>query len=538
MFIHSESYARFCKLLTLAEEVFAAGNFLAAVRLAQMAARYAFPGNVGLFGSPRLERLLLDIGKEIPVASVCGVQHHDENMRKVLHILSYGRPVGGDSRFVWRWIQEDRNNQHFVAITSQDEIEGDHEFPEILRRSTENSGGFLWMPNASTSNPLEQARELRVLCQEMDIVVLHLFPYDIVPLLALAVGCDSIKTIFVNHSDHTFWIGASVAHFVVHLRRQSPLFLRNRRGLNSEKFSILPIPLHFSPSSVTRVQAKRELGYESDIVLLLTIAAPFKYSSPGQIGFLDLVVPVISENPQTVLLAVGPDPEGSWLSASILTEGRIVPLGTQYDNDLLYAAADVYLDSVPFSSITSVLEAGALGVPLIGYFPNPELELLGAGAPGLDNAMELANDMKSYQALLTRLIRDEEFRRRSGERVQSQILSLHTGDNWLNALHDLYVRVESINVRGCLMEDNDSFESSRLNLALVQLYRRSWNIGQLIRNFIGILPYRDRFSITWHLYLMGFDLTISNLLPPPFYAATLGIARRMKSLIRQIRQSR
>jgi hypothetical protein len=537
MFILSEAYARFCKLLTLAEEYFAVGNFSAAVRLAQIAARYAFPGNVGLFGSPRLERLLLELGKQIPVASVCGVRHRDENTRKVLQILSYGRPVGGDSRFVWRWMQEDRNNQHFVAITSQADIEGDYEFPEILRQAAENSGGFLWMPDASTSNPLEQARELRALCQEMDIVVLHLFPYDIVPVLALAVGCDSIKTLFVNHSDHTFWIGASVAHSIVHLRRQSPLFLSNRRGLDSEKSSILPIPLYSSPSSVTRVQAKRELGYESDVVILLTIASSFKYSSPDQIGFLNLVTPVISENPQTVLLAVGPDPEGSWLSASLRTKGRIVPLGPRYDNDLLYAAADIYLDSVPFSSITSVLEAGTLGVPLLGYFmPNHELELLGAGAPGLDSAMELTSNIESYQALLTRLIRDDEFRRRSGQRVQMQILSLHTGDKWLNAVHDLYVRVENINVRGCLMEDNDSFESSVLNLVLVQLYR-PWNLRQLIRKFIGVLPYRDRLSITWHLYLMGFDLTISNLLPPPFYEVTLGIARWMKRVIRPFRQS-
>jgi len=168
--------------------------------------------------------------------------------------------------------------------------------------------------------------------------------------------------------------------------------------------------------------------------------------------------------------------------------------------------------------------------------PNHELELLGAGAPGLDSAMELTSNIESYQALLTRLIRDDEFRRRSGQRVQMQILSLHTGDKWLNAVHDLYVRVENINVRGCLMEDNDSFESSVLNLVLVQLYR-PWNLRQLIRKFIGVLPYRDRLSITWHLYLMGFDLTISNLLPPPFYEVTLGIARWMKRVIRPFRQS-
>ena len=530
----TQASARFCDLLTLVEEYFAAGNLSAAVRLAQIAARYAYPGNVGLFGSPRLERLLLELGKQIPSASGCGVRHRDGKSRNVLHVLSYGRPVGGDSRFVWRWMQEDRNSRHSVAITTQADIEDTYKVPEFLRQSAENSGGFLRTLSAPTSNPLEQARELRALCQQMDIVALHLFPYDIIPLLALAAGCDTIKTLFVNHSDHTFWIGASVAHSVVNLRRQSPHFLRNRRGLYPDKSSILPIPLKYSPPSVTQVQAKRALGYEPDVVLLLTIASPFKYTSPGQIGFLDLVTPVLAKMPQAVLLAVGPDPKGAWRSASISTEDRIVLLGARWDNDLLYAAADVYLDSVPFSSITSLLEAGSHGVPLLGYgLPNPALELLRPGAPGLDNAMELANDVESYRTLLTRLISDAKFRRRSGQRVQGLILSLHTGSNWIHAVHELYARVERSNDRDCLVENNDTFEMSALNLALVQLYGQ-WNIRQLIRNFVGTLPYYSRLSITWCLHLKGFDICFSNLLPPPAHGIILGVGRKAKRIIHRL----
>ena len=525
------AYARFCDLLTLVEEYLAAGNLSAAVRLAQIAARYAYPGNVGLFGSPRLERLLLELGKQIPSASGCGVRHRKEHSRNVLHVLSYGRPVGGDSRFVWRWMQEDRNSRHSVAITTQADIKDTFDVPELLRESAENSGGFLRTLSAPTSNPLEQARELRALCQQMDIVALHLFPYDVVPLLALAAGCDSIKTLFVNHSDHTFWIGASVAHSLVHLRRQSPHFLRKRRGLYPDKSSILPIPLKYSPPSLTQVQAKRALGYEPDVTLLLTIASPFKYASPGQIGFLDLVTPVLAKMPQAVLLAVGPDRKGAWRSASAQTQGRIVPSGARWDNDLLYAAADVYLDSVPFSSITSLLEAGSHGVPLLGYgLPKPELELLRPGAPGLDNGMELANDVGSYRTLLTRLVSDPDFRRRSGQRVQASILSLHTGINWIHAVHELYARVDRSNDRDCLLENDDTFEISALNLALVELYGH-WNVRQLIRNFVGSLPYHTRLSITWRLHLKGFDLCFSNLLPPPAHGIILRVGRKAKRIV-------
>jgi hypothetical protein len=529
----SEAYGRFCDVLTLAEGYFAAGDSVAAVRLAQVAARYAFPANAGLFASPRLEQLLLELGKRIPAASDRAPPHGGDK-RNILHVLTYGRPVGGDSRFVWRWIQEDRDSRHSVAITAQSDVDGIYEMPEALRQAAENSGGFLRILETPTSRPLEQASELRGICQAMDLVVLHLFPWDIIPILALAAGCEFTKTLFINHSDHTFWIGAGVAHSIVHLRRQSPLFLRGRRGLSPGKASVLPIPLDFSPPTLTREQAKAKLGIAPDTVLLLTIASPFKYDAPGQAAFLDLAVPVLSALPQAVLIAVGPEPKGAWQAAGLQTRGRIAPLGARWDNALLYTAADIYLDSLPFSSITSLLEAGSYGAALLGYrLPDPDLELLGPGAPGLDDAMELAADSDAYQALLRRLIRDEVFRRQSARRVQEKILRLHTGSGWLDCVRRIYANVEGRDDRGCFAEKKDVSDASALDSVLRRLYsRQPASFRRLIARCIGTLSYRTRFSITWRLYRIGFELCFLNLLPPPTDAMVRGVWRRMKSLLR------
>lgn len=507
------SYARYCRLLELAEARVAAGDLAAAVGLAQIAARYAFPGNVGLFSSPRLERLLLAIGKQIPSRPCPHTQHREDGRRRILHVLSYGRPVGGDTRCAWRWMQEDRGNRHSVAITSQADLAGLYEVPEVLRQSAESSGGFLKTLEAPTSKPLEQAVELRLLCQEMDIVVLHLFPYDVVPVLALAAGCPAAKTLFVNHADHTFWIGGSVAHSIVHLRRQSASFLTKRRELQAAIPATLPIPLPCSRPAIPSSEAKAKLGYSPDTVLLVTIASPFKYSSPGQVGFLDLVAPVLARHPQAVLVAVGPENTGSWKSAALSTNGRIVPLGTRWDNDVLYAAADVYLDSVPFSSITSLLEAGTRGVPLLGYgSPDSELMLLGPGAPGLEQAMLLAGDAEAYRSLLSRLITDLEYRQQSGRQVQADILSLHTGKNWVDAVGRLYAEGERIETRGCLAGEADTFEAGALNRALGELYHGS-KVRKSIAHYLGALDYPTRAVLTWRLYRTGFDLSYLNLLP-------------------------
>ena len=226
------SYDQYCELLALGESRLAAGDLAAAAALANVAARFAFPGRVGLFGSPRLENLLLQIGRQLPAVQKIAKGQVDARRRNVLHILSYARPVGGDSRYAWRWIQQDRESRHSVVLTTQADVKGFYEIPKILTDAVADSGGFLQALAAPPTKQLAQASELRALAQGMDVIALHLFPYDIIPTLALAAGCDSSKIVFVNHADHTFWVGSSVCHSIVHLRSQSPQFLRERRGLD------------------------------------------------------------------------------------------------------------------------------------------------------------------------------------------------------------------------------------------------------------------------------------------------------------------
>jgi hypothetical protein len=151
--------------------------------------------------------------------------------------------------------------------------------------------------------------------------------------------------------------------------------------------------------------------------------------------------------------------------------------------------------------------------------------------------MELAGNAESYQAMLTRLIADAEYRRRKGQRVQAQILSLHTGKNWVQAVHDLYAQVERTDVRGCLLGDNDVFEASALNVALFQLYG-CVHPRKMIGKYIGALPYRSRLPITWRLYRMGFDLCFLNLLPPPADVIARHAGRWARTVLRKVLRPR
>ena len=532
--------AQFDTVLSLAESALAEGDRHAAAALAQIAAASTFPSHIGLFASPRLEALLLGIGRRLSIGATRGERPQEGGQAAagkpaVLHVLTYARPVGGDSRFVWRWIDQDRSSRHSVAVTAQDDVE--FAVPEALIDAAEGSGGAVHVLAASADRPLERARQLRALCRDVDTVVLHLFPGDVIPVLALAAECEGVRVAFVHHSDHTFWVGASVTNLMAHCRTQPPGFLASRRALDPGRAALLPIPLTPPGRGRGLADAKRALGVPVDAIVLLTIATPFKFTSIGGIGFLDLVVPVLQRMPQAVLLAVGPKPQGAWQAAIERTQGRILALGTRWDTDAIYDAADIYLDPFPFSSSTSLLEAGSRGIPLLAYCPpRPEAWLLGPGAPGFEDGLEQAGDVAAFETSLTRLIDEADHRERRGRIAREAILSKHSGAGWRDAVAGVHTALRQADGATCLRGDQDGFEAGPLDLAVAQLYASvQTGVADAIHGVIGPWPWRRRLPILWRLRRSGLSFFASDLAPRPaarFVAARLPwIGQAVSSLI-------
>ncbi|MEI6239528.1 MAG: hypothetical protein WCR51_04005 [Planctomycetia bacterium] len=91
--------------------------------------------------------------------------------------------------------------------------------------------------------------------------------------------------------------------------------------------------------------------------------------------------------------------------------GRVLCMGTVPSPTRHRAAADIYLDSYPFCSITSMLESAALGTPVVAYQPYPEeLEILYSECPWLPADRHLARDPGHLVELLDALIDDRSLR--------------------------------------------------------------------------------------------------------------------------------
>jgi hypothetical protein len=167
----------------------------------------------------------------------------------------------------------------------------------------------------------------------------------------------------------------------------------------------------------------------------------------GDVNFAEAHVSLLNKYQNAILIVIGAGDSGEdWSEAIALTEGRIKVLGETKDTATFYQAADIYVDSFPFVSITSLLEAGSYGVPLVSRYPyqSDDCGVLGSDMPGLADNLIRVNNLKEYTQVLVELVENEEYRLSLGEASRDKIAANHWGENWQRLLEDIYSQAMTV----------------------------------------------------------------------------------------------
>lgn len=484
----------------------------AAATFAQMAGALAWLNHPGLFASPTLEVLLRDLAGLLPEARrrrADGVSRQRAR-EQVAHVLTAAYATGGHTRMVTRWIEADPGRAHQVILTHQQ----GRPIPATLADAVRAAGGRVTVLDQGLGGLLPRAAALRALVADTDVVLVSAHPYDVVPALALA-GSET-PAAFVNHADHVFWLGVGAATIVLNLRGSGRRLSIARRGVAEARCAIVARPLGSALSrSLPREDAKRLLGLEPSTIVLFTAADASKYEPFDSTSFLELLVPVLERHPNATLVAAGPSSSGAWARASARTGGRVMALGRRLDMAALHAAADVYIDSYPFASLTSLTEAGGLGVPLLAYRGHPdEAEVLGVDSPGLDETVLQPREPEAFRDELSRLIVDVAGRVELGLRTQLAIADAHSGDGWRAARDRLYVMVREVSPRP---EIGTAPRGTGILDILVERTQREtgWATGLpgVLADHAGLLPAGLRLSTWWRGRRDGAPIGGQTLLP-------------------------
>lgn len=431
--------AQFDEFLAAARRALDRGRLDAAAGLAQIAALYAWRNPVGLFASDDLEQFVRDIGARLHKPP--RRRSHLASPEIVLHVATQAYPTGGSTQAIAAWIRRDAGRRHRVCLTAQ----GSHEIPAKLLDAVASRSDVSLL-GMRLGGLLARAQALCAAASQADVVVMHNHPSDVVPALAFAAAEDPPPIVFVDHCDHVFWLGTCVARVLMSMRDSGRALALSRRGVEAQRCAVVPRPLRPVGREVGREEAKRRLGLPLDKVLLVTAADGSKFLSAGAPGLLDVLLPVLEGRSDLILRAAGPDPTGPWEAAAAATDGRVRALGLLPDVSLLQQAADIYIDSFPFSSLTSLLEAGMYATPVVTYRGHTEeCDVLGADTRGLEPHMLSPRTPEELHRAMVELVIDAEGRRERGGRTRDAILETHAEESWRSAVDQLYARAAESN---------------------------------------------------------------------------------------------
>ena len=317
-----------------------------------------------------------------------------------------------------------------------------NEVPAALADLILHSGGDVlkFDPNASL---LSRAIQLRKAALEADIIVLHLFPDEIIPIVALGVSLEP-PVLLMNVADHEFWSGGSIADVVLNLRQSGDEWIVRHRGI--ERIGYLPTPL--APADIT-VEQRSELGVVTRKALEIPLEAPviltsgeaYKYKPLPDFNFFDAARAILTSCTDAYLLALGPNEVDEWKALRCHTGGRVRAVGLQKNVAAYRACADIYLEGFPFGSNGAFLESCMDGIACVRA---PQVCLPLVSSDGLAPAeLDQPGNVAMYVKRAIELITDKGERQRCGESLAKSVRERHTGSGWIKYLNNLQTQLPS-----------------------------------------------------------------------------------------------
>ena len=488
------NFARFEAEVDLAASAYTKGELEMAAFYAATASTIATHTHCGIFSSPRLEAILNAIGRQIAPGDNAVKRSRTGAFRKVLHVGSELSSVGGLTRMISRWIDADSDRTSSVVLTQHR-----GEVPGHLTDAIQRSGGELHRLNRSIGSRFDWVRTLRRIGSSHDVIILHIHCEDVIPVLAFADESGLPPILFLNHADHLFWLGTSVADLVLNLRDAATDISISRRGVKVDRNFLLPTIVAPTTRLQSRADAKSSLGLRQDSLLLLSVARRPKYRTIDGMSFADRHVKLLEKYPQAQLVVVGSGEPDDWQAAKARVGGRITGLSEVPDPKRYFEAADIYVDSYPFVSSTSMMEAAGYGLPAVTIFTLPDAaRIFGINHVGLVGTCLVARTADEYETMLERLVVDEAFRNEMGEAAREAIERLHVPPGWCSSLEAALERVRSLPARANrAVATNDIVERPYFGSPddiHQDIVGAAPNLSEIKMIYMGALPLRQRIA--------------------------------------------
>ncbi|WP_412971998.1 hypothetical protein [Glaciecola sp. MF2-115] len=342
------------KLRALEDELLASNN----IDVANKAVRFAINNRSSIYCSPVIERFYLTLADNIeePIHSKACFPNQSP---RILHVLTRSYLKGGHTRFVERWMETATPDEvHSVYITDQHH---EHEVTPTIHKQTKRLSGKLIL--AESGLPLlKNAKNLRVEASNYDFIILHHHMHDAVPIVAFGNKNFKQKVIVFNHAGHLFWLGALITDFVIDIERGQNQISKVKRGIEFSKVINLIAP-EVPEIKHDAAKVRKKFKIPSKGFVICAMASDAKFTPIEKYNFPSTIAKILEKTENTYFLGIGPHKRNPiWKDLLKQYPHRVILLGSRPFSEVqsLLKSSDLFLDSFPFNSWTSMIDAISL----------------------------------------------------------------------------------------------------------------------------------------------------------------------------------
>ncbi|GAA5626588.1 hypothetical protein Brsp05_01864 [Brucella sp. NBRC 12953] len=433
----------------------------AALEIAERAVWLATTRSTGYYSSKEIEDVFLRLASNNSVALQTTF-----TPQSVLHVMTQCYAVGGHTRVVERWIEQDAHFQHSVFLTAGTAADVTARLSEAV--SQRKGRVLLADPELSL---LERSLKLRQVASGFDLIVLHVHPHDPTPLVAFGTREFTRPVILYNHADHLFWINLSVADVIAETRGWGMKVTRNKRGC--DRSINLGIPIDTSITAGANLVIS---GQTNNRKLLLSVGSAYKYTPVGSWNFWRSLKRLLRDERELDFVGIGLSQANAphWVRSNEF-KSRVRLLGYQKHSEVVKYAkiCRVAWDSFPQSGGTALMDISISGAAVVALdCPTGHLDYL-------NRTGSIVRDESELLVRTRQMISDDWLRLQNVENNQTEINSDFNLDSWRKNLLNLYKSA------GLKHQVYEGFTTNSTNIDALDLFKSSINRSNGVRGIVS-----------------------------------------------------
>lgn len=379
----------------------------------------------GYYKSETLEILLAKIQQRIlPIAS-----HQQKQIKtnKILHICSEVYTSGGHSKLLYNWIKNDFSKKHTILSTrlSMEEITDISNFYLAGNIDVEHI-------SVKSSSKIESTKLLnQQLLNGYDAITLHIHPDETITNIVLSQKDITTPVCLINHADHVFWLGTSIADMVLQIRESSISIDEERRNILKERQFFLPIPIETAHNI-----EEGDTNSETNFINILSTGTAYKYNPNEQYNFLEEAFKIVEENPEVIFNIVGMNSDSDY--AKEYQHERIILHGIVSSQKLaeIENITDIYIEGFPMPSFTALLQVALRKIPFaLHYNPLPLFKLF---SDNNEHNIVYPKNLDEWHSNIKKLIRDTKYRSETLQKQHEYVLLNYSIEVWESRIQKLY----------------------------------------------------------------------------------------------------